>query len=272
HPDRFFRVNRGERTAEQLLFDDYGQGGTLSPDGKRLLFTREGPEWWRKGYHGSRASQVWMFDLEQKSFAKVLSHERGCRWPLWRPDGKGFYYVGAQSGSFNLREYDLETAKDKQLTRFEDDSVVFPCISRDGSTIVFRHLLDLYRYRPGAQEPPAKIEIVQDGDRPSARKERRLLDRARAVAFSHDGLEFAFIAGGDLWVMDTELREPKQITSTAEEERHPVFSPDGESLLFVSDTKGQCDIWKAERADKQKFWRQNEQFKLERLTNDSEAK
>jgi tricorn protease len=272
HPDRFFRVNRGERMAEQLLFDDYGQGGTLSPDGKRLLFTREGPEWWRKGYHGSRASQVWMYDLEHKSFARVLSHERGCRWPLWRPDGRGFYYVGAQSGSFNLREYDLETSKDKQLTRFEDDSVVFPCISRDGSALVFRHLFDLYRYRPDAQEAPVKIDIFQEGDRPGARKERRLLDRATDVAFSHDGLEIAFIAGGDLWVMDTELREPKRITATAEEERYPVFAPDGESLLFVSDMKGQCDIWKAERTDKQKFWWQNDHFKLERLTNDSEIK
>jgi tricorn protease len=58
-PERFYFVNVRERRGEHLLFDDYGSSGTLSPDGRRLLFTREGPEWWRKGYTGSAASQVW---------------------------------------------------------------------------------------------------------------------------------------------------------------------------------------------------------------------
>src|SRR5947208_1730650 len=108
HADRFFSVARSERPAEQLLFDDYGASGTLSPDGKRLLFTREGEPWWRKGYKGSQASQVWICDLDKKSFTKILAGEQSCRWPLWRPDGKGFYYVSAESGYSNLWEYDLE--------------------------------------------------------------------------------------------------------------------------------------------------------------------
>jgi hypothetical protein len=41
----------------------------------------------------------------------------------------------------------------------------------------------------------------------------------------------ALIAGGDLWVMDTELREPRRVTATPEEEKAPVFAPDGEALL-----------------------------------------
>jgi tricorn protease len=267
-PERFFRIARTERAAEQLLFDDYGQSGALSPDGKRLLFTREGPAWWRKGYHGSQASQVWLYDLDARSFTKVQGHERGCRWPLWRPDGKGFYYVGAQTGTFNLWEHDLEAGKDRPLTKFEDDSVVFPCLARDGSMIVFRHLFDFYRYRPGATEPPARIEITLAADRVTERKERRVLQQASHVAFTADGLEVAVVAGGDLWVMDTELREPRLVLATAEEERHPLFAPDGESLLFVSDKDGQCDLWKAERADKQKYWWQNDTFQLQRLTQD----
>lgn len=97
HAERFFTISAEERQAERLLFDDYGQNGCLSPDGKRLLFTREGPAWWRKGYRGSQASQIWMYDLESKEFRQLLAEETGCRWPLWKPDGKGFYYVSARS-------------------------------------------------------------------------------------------------------------------------------------------------------------------------------
>jgi tricorn protease len=274
HAERFFMIDRAERKAEELLFDDYGLNGCLSPDGRRLLFTREGPAWWRKGYHGSQASQIWLYDLDKKSFTKILDDDRGSLWPLWKPDGKGFYYVGdkAKTGCFNLLEHDLETGKDKQLTTFKDDSVVFPCLSRDGSTLVFRHLFDLYRLRLGSTETPQKIEITASTDRPRDRIERRTLQSATQVAFTSDGLELAFIAGGDVWVMDTELREPRRVTATPEEEKYPLFAPDGESLLFVSDMKGQSDLWKAERADKQKPWFLNDNFKLTRLTEDGEVK
>jgi tricorn protease len=254
-----------------LLFDDYGQNGALSPDGKKLLFTREGAQWWRKGYHGSQASQIWLFDSESKNFRKVLDPDRGALWPMWKPDGKGFYYVGGQSGSFNLWDYDLTTGENRQMTKFTDDSVVYPCISRDGSTIVFRHLFDLYRLKPGNGEPQ-KIAVEVNGDRPAERKDRRTLTTANQVAFTPDGLEVAFTAGGDLWVMDTELREPKQVTATAEEERSPVFAPDGESVLFTSDAGGRCDIWRAEKADKAKYWFQNAKFKLTKVTTDGAHK
>lgn len=268
--DRFFRINLDQREAEHLLFDAAGDDGDLSPDGKKLLFTREGEAWWRKGYHGSQASQVWLFDLETKAIKQVVAGEFGARSPLWRPDGKGFYYVGMHKGAFNLRERELDSNADKPLTDFDDDSVVFPAISRDGSTIVFRHLFDLYRYQPGKGQPPARIEIRDPGDSDRDPIERRTLASASQVAFSKDGLEIAFIAGGDLFVMDTELREPRQITATPEEERDPVFAPEGDAILFVSDQGGQSDIWRAERGDAEKFWWLNTGFKLERLTQDPE--
>ena len=268
HSERFFSIKRHERAAERLLFDDYGQNGSLSADGKRLLFTREGPAWWRKGYRGSQASQIWMWDSETKVFTQLLNHDAGCQWPLWKPDGQGFYFVGARSGSMNLCEYDLESKSEKQLTQFEDDSVAFPCLSRDGATIVFRQLFDLYRFHPGKSDPPVKLEITSDGDGESPRIERRTLAQASQVAFSRDGLEIAFIAGGDLWIMDTELREPRQVLATPEEERDPVFAPDGDSIWFVSDKEGQSDIWRAEKSEAAKYWWQNESFKVDRITND----
>jgi len=268
---RFFRMSRNERKAEALLFDAYGQDGVLSPDGKRLLFTREGMTWWRKGYYGSRASQIWMYDFKTKEHNKLLARETSSNWPLWKADGGGFYYVGEQDGVFNLWEYDLETGKEKQLTDFEEDSVVFPCISLDGSTIVFRHLFDFYRFRPGKDTAPTQIEIRNVGDSVTPPIERRVLDEASEVAFSEDGLEMAFIAGGDLWVMDTELCEPRQVTDTPEEERSPVFSPDGDTILFASDQGGQGDIWRAERVDVELYWWQNEGFELKRLTKDADV-
>ena len=269
--ERFFLLKIDERTAEVPLFDAHGENGALSPDGKRLLFTREGAPWWRKGYRGTQDSQVWVADLAAGSFAKAIDQPGGALWPLWRPDGKAAYFVGVHKGTLNLIERDLTTGKDRPLTEFDDDTVAFPCISKDGSTLVFRHLFDFYKIHPATGEPASKIDIHQESDETREPIERRTLTTATQVAFSKDGLEVAFIAGGDLWVMDTELKEPKQITATPEEERDPAFSPKGDAILFVSEQGGQADLWKAERGDPAKDWWQNAGFKLDRISQDAEV-
>jgi tricorn protease len=270
--ERFFTVSATSRSPEVVIFDDYGANGSISSDATKLLFTREGAQWWRKGYHGSQASQIWLFDEPSKKFANILNHDRGSLWPLWKPDGAGFYYVGGQTGNFNLYEYDPPSGESRSLTKFPDDSVVFPCISRDGSMIVFRHLFDLYRFRPGSAEGPQKIDVECAADRLPERKDRRVLTTATQVAFSNDGLEIAFISGGDLWVMDTELREPRQVTNSPEEEASPVFAPEGDSILFISNAGGKCEVVRAERGDKAKYWFQNQKFTLTPLTVDGSTK
>ena len=270
--DRFFTISGSEpQTGEKLLFDAYGNDAAISPDGKSVLFLREGTRWWRKNYRGSQAGQIWQYTFANKKFRQLVTHPTGCRSPLWAAGGDKFYYVCGKSGAFNLWRRDLGSEEEVQLTDFPDDSVTFPAISRDGSVIVWRHLFDLYALRPDDGTPPQKIEITYTGDEPREPILRRTLSSATEVTFSHDGLEVAFIAGGDIWVMDTELREPKQVTDTAEEERDVVFSPKNDALLFVSDQGEQSDIWSASRDDADKFWWQNDTFPLKQLTNDSDV-
>lgn len=258
----------GKQKTEQVLFDDYGQYPSVSPDGKQVLYNREGERWWRKGYTGSRTSQIWLWDSTSNKHTKLLG-STDSRWPLWKPDGKAFYYIGAPNGVLNLREYELASKKDRQITKFKDDSVVFPTLSRDGSVIAFRHLFDFYQLKPGKTEKPVKINLWAPGDISITKTQRRVLNKATDVAFSKDGLEIAFIAGGDVWVMDTELREPIQITNTPEEEDEPIWSKDGNQLIFLSGQGGQEDLWLVERTDTKKYWWQNKSFKSKRLTNDA---
>lgn len=259
-----------ERHAEQLLFDDYVGEASVSPDGKRVLFTREGESWWRQGYHGSRAGQIWLFNRDDSTFKQLKRETTECRWPLWKPDGKGFFYLSNRDGILNLWEHDSASGKDEQRTFFKTDAVVYPALSRDGSTLVFRHLYDLYQWHP-AQKEPQKIVIDCASDSNAPSTEKRVLDRATRVTFTQDGLQMAFLAGGDVWVMDTELREPHQVTSTTEEERDLTFAPDGKSLWFISDSGGQTDVWKAVPEKPAKFWWENSAFKLSQVTHDAAA-
>ena len=99
-------------------------------------------------------------------------------------------------------------------------------------------------YKDTPKQPDGKW-LVHDDDRPQERVERKVLTSATAAAFTNDGLEIAIIAGGDLWVMDTELREPKRITYSPEEDRQPIFSSDQQSIYFISDAGGKPEIWRS---------------------------
>lgn len=266
---RFLKTPSQQRGAEALLFDDYGTDGSLSHDGTRLLFTREDTSWFRKGYRGSQASQVWRYDLDIARFTELLHDDLGFRTPLWKPDGSGFYYVGQQDGTFDLWECDRDGNARKQLTKFDDDAVMMPCVSRDGSTLVFRHLFDFWRLEPGSGKPAEKLALVNTGERVGSKWLRRTLESATEVAFTEDGLELAFVAAGDVYVMDTELKEPKRVTATPELESDLVFTKDARALLFVSEQGGQCDVWRAERENADAYWWQNDRFVSKRVTEDA---
>lgn len=270
---RLFRISSSERSAETMLFDAACGASSLASDGKRVLFAKQDRSWSRKGYRGSAAAQIWLFDPDAedgKAYQELLKRETGSRSPLWKPNGKGFYYAGEQSGAYNIWEYDLKSGEERQLTFFEEDSVVAPCLSRNGSTMVFRHLFDFYRYRPGGRRKPERIDLWTEEDVERPKTQHRVVNRAAQAAFSKDGLDVAFISGGDVWVMDTVLREPKQVTSTPGEENSLGFAPDGKSLLFVCDIDGQEDIWRATRKDSRRYWWQNDEFALKRLTDDAD--
>jgi len=268
---RFLKIASAERSAEQLLFNGYGSEGQVSPDGSQLLFVREGERWWRKGYHGARSAQIWLYDVIQDSFTEILNLPTGCFSPLWKPDGSGFYYCGSQqaeNGARNLWEYTLKTQKSDQLTYFDDDLVTSPTVSADGRTIVFQHLFDLYRLGIGRTTRPEVIRITVAQEDRANDLHRRTLKTATDAAFTKDGLEVAFISGGDLWVMETELREPVQITATSHFESDPVFINDGSAIACVSWKNGEPDICRIERADSSKYWWQNDEFTTTRITND----
>ena len=273
---RFFRLDPEKRCAPVRLFNAQGRDGSLGPDGRRLLFVREGERWWRKGYRGSRAAQIWLFtpgDAETKATFRKLSPEDGVprEWPLFDPAGKRFYYVSEEDGTRNLWAMNLESGEREQLTRFTEDGVTFPRLARSGKVIVFRRLFDLHALDLETGQAPRKIPITYQGDAIWPALERRLESKASSVAFTADGKQIALVAGGDVFVMDRELREPCRVTDTPEAETEVVFSPDGKALYFVSGTGGQPDIWRALPADPERYWWQNHEFKITRVTRDPEV-
>lgn len=267
---RFHKISSTKpQTGESQLFNAYGSGGSVSLAGD-VLYSREGMSWSRKQYTGSRSGQIWLWNKETNSHTRIASEGMfDVRYPLWHPNGTQFFYVSEEDGTKNIWHYDLRTEKRKQLTKFEDDGVISPSISADGTLIAFRRLFDLYTLDPRKNRPPSKLSLEYHGDLFVDDKIERSLQKATSAVFSKTGKTLAFIAGGDVWVMDDSLKEPVQITTTPFHESDLVYDESRNRLLFVSSTNGQVDIYQATRHDNKLPWWRNSRFDLDQLTNDT---
>lgn len=283
-PYRFVAVDASQRVAEKVVFDDAGDWGRISPDGSRFLFVRLGEEPYRRGYRGSKAAQIWSFDLGSGAFELVARMEDGgdCRWPLWKPDGKGIYFCreGKERGTLNLFEKSLPGGKDRQLTFFKDFSVMFPAISRDGSVIVFRNGFDFFRFAPGSDKEPQRVAISTADDEVPQETSRRItymsataIDFPGTVDFTGDGKQIVLAGGGNLWAMDTVVREPVQVTTgQGVMDNWAWFGPDDKSVFFIRDSGDRANIFKATRGDEKLPWWRNDKFKLHQITDDDHSR
>ncbi len=271
-PTRLIEVDLRRDAPEQYLFNATAKNSIWMPDGSQLLFCREGENLYRKGYRGPRASSIWSYQPADGTFTELIKEETEARSPIPWPDSQGYYYLSERDGCFNVWSRRLDGSEDRQLTHFTDDGVMLPSLSADGSTMVFRRGFHLWRFHPQSGEPPVRLEIRQAEDLADNSAEVREIDGTVDADFSPSGLEIAFRAEGELWAMDTVLREPNRITRTDGREDDPVFSADGKYLYYTYDNGLECNIWRMSRKDADEFWWRAESFEREQVSFGPEPK
>ena len=139
--------------------------------------------------------------------------------------------------------------------------------------MVFRQGFDFWSINPEEGGTPQRILLTPEDTGLARAKTRRRQydtiwnnDRAGGLTATSGGLELAFTTGGDLYVMDTVLREPHLVYgSSRTHERDCVFSKDGSRLYFLSDRGDSIVLLMAEKVRPQHFWWENSEFKIREL-------
>mgnify|MGYP000253532108 CR=1 FL=1 len=244
---------------EKLLLDAYGSDATLSPDGTKILFTREGVSPYRKGYYGSQSSQLWMYDIASKSYSQPVKSTFGCGSPLWTKDGAGFFFTQGDKSCSNLWKHDLSSGQSTQLTTYTEDNVMFPVISADGNTILFRMRFHYHSCNVATKEIK-KIELYHTEEKDYETITNEIVKDTDDADFSPTGLEIVFSSDGELYTMDTVLREPNRITNTAAFESNVFFGDRGRAIYYLKDDGVETKICKLTRKSRLKFWWNAKEF------------
>ena len=251
---------------ERILFNATAKNGRYSPDGKSVLFVRGGSPTYRKGYEGSQAARIWKYDIEKKTFEEPVSDPTGCRYPLWAADGKSFYYVCARSGAFNIWQHRFGKKNDVQLTTHPNDSVIWPAISKDGSTIIYRKLFDFHKLSTKKGAKSERIKLFHRSSLEHPDHEALTISSTRDATVTSTGLEWAFVAQGEIWAMDTVLKEPHRLTDTPAHESDIYFSEKGDYIYYLKDNGITANYWRMSKSQATEFWWEAADFSHEPVT------
>ena len=239
-------------------------GASVSPDGRYIYAgARTGPA----GYNQMLGTtQVVMYDRQTGRLAtRTLNLGNGFR-PAISPDGRYLAYASREMAVTGLKLRELSSGDEVWIARdIQRDDIesrgsrdLLPGYSwtSDSKAIILAHHGKIWRLdvASGTQAPiPFTADVDQlIGD--LVKFEYPINDsvltvrQIRGARPSPDGKRLAFSALDRLWTMDLPNGTPKRVTTAADGEHMPVWSPDGKYIAYVSWTEDGGDIWRVPAA------------------------
>ena len=169
--------------------------------------------------------------------------------PVWGPDGRTLYFLSNRSGTMNLWRVPIDEATGRTLG--EATAQMLPArevgglsLSRDGRNVAYV-----------VRENTYSIDrLAFDANGTLTGKPEPVLESSQEMAdfdVSADGKFLAFDSRGgaqdDLFLLESDGKNLRQLTDDAPRDRAPSFSPDGKRIAFHSDRNGRYQIWTIER-------------------------
>lgn len=245
---------------------------SINKDGVMLYQDKKGYEdYWRKHHVSPIARDIWMYAPgKTPAYQKQTTFGGEDREPVWAPDGKSFYYLSEEQGTFNVFQRTPGTQDSKQITFHAKQPVRFLSVANDGK-LCYGYDGEIYTLVPGGQSKRVDITILSDkNDKDIIRQIKT--SGATDLAVSPNGKEVAFILRGDVYVTSVDYKTTKQITNTPDQERGIDFAPDGRTLVYASERNGLWQLYTTTlvRKDEKQFAYATE-LKENRLTNSNIA-
>ena len=199
--------------------------GSWSPDGKKVVFYKEGDE----------TGTIYLADADASNETKLPFVAGNMEWS---PDSASIAYQYGKSDS-DLFLFTLETGKTTDLVRnpsFDAD----PSFSPDGKSLIF------------VSDRDGNPEIyIQSLDGSNLRRLTNHPAHDEFPTFSPDGTQIAFNSNRedenfDVYVMRADGSDVRRLTNwkSGEEIRPGCWSRDGTEILFASNKDGKGDIYK----------------------------
>jgi Tol biopolymer transport system component/tRNA A-37 threonylcarbamoyl transferase component Bud32 len=191
--------------------------------------------------HLTAEPEIRALNLESGDFSPLVAGTS----PRYAPSG---HLVYLHEGSLLAAPFDLEARRLAGPALPLLDGVLSFVLADDGSLV--------YSTGAGAVGSESELVWVDRAGQATPVSDGWYFDPGGANpgwSLSPDGLKIALRVGGesgnrDIWVRDLEAHTSLRLTFHPAEDRKPRWSPDGQSVIFLSARAGDLDVW-SKRAD-----------------------
>jgi tricorn protease len=216
---------------------------SFSADGRTMAYNRVPSHQfnWRR-YRGGTQGRVSFWDFSTKQYTEMATGREQNYFPMWVGDSV-YYTSDINQGTLNLYKYDPRSKGKTQITRYSDADIRWP--STDGKTVVFERNGRMYTLNVAnnnVTEVKAKVVSDQLKRRPTFRNVSQWID---GISLSPSAARLAITARGDVFSVPATNGATRNLTMTQDaREEMPVWSPDGQEILFLSDKSGERKIYR----------------------------
>lgn len=233
-----------------MMMSVYGQENpkwlrypAISPNGKTVAFTFKG--------------NLYTVPSEGGNATQLTFHDAHDFMTVWSKDGSKLAFASDRYGNFDVFVMQAEGGTATRLTFHSNDEMPYSFSANDESVIFGGVRQDLAEHRqyPTASQPELYMVPVKGG-----RVDQMWTIPAEAVQLNADGSKIIYHdkKGGentwrkkhtsaitrDIWVYDSESGSHQMLTDFEGEDRNPVFSPDGNTVYYLSEAEGTFNVFK----------------------------
>jgi len=209
-----------ERTT-QLTFDDLRMSCPVwSPDSNKILYqvlVSMSPF----------NSDIWVMNADGGNKTRLTNGPNLEFETSWSPDGGKIVYLSGTPGQLDIWVMNVDGSNKKRLTfepGYKNNLFVVP----DGTKIV-------YHVYGGLNGPPNAGIWIMNADG-TGKKQLMRPDEGRNLSISSTG-EIAYEKNmgnynWDIWAMELDSSNKRQLTTEPSSQSHPLFSPDGSKIAY----------------------------------------
>lgn len=220
---------------------------SAAPGGGRVAYTPYSDAFrtWKR-YRGGRVTEIWIQDLNTAAVEvlprAVKDGEKPWNdsFPVWL--GDTVYYGSDRSGVMNLWRWSPKTRADpERLTDFKDFHL--RSLATGGGVVVLERADGLRVFDPESGRCEAiRVEMPTAGLALTPHWVS-VKGHVHHADISPSGARAVFEARGEIITVPREDGAPRNLSeSPAAHDRHPVWSPDGASIAWLSDRSGEVEL------------------------------